>query len=123
MLVYKTDANGQTTIVDGYEEIIHNSLSVLNRDFIYLNCGETILDLYRMRGSDNKDYFAVEEWTAKNLNPTIFPVVIDQESDDDRDFVSKDIYSTKQEALDHVAAKLQENAFQNKSKDTVSIFE
>jgi len=110
MLICQTDANGHTTTAQGYEEIMSNSISVLYHDFIYLNSGKTILELYKIRGGDEKDYFMVEEWTTKNPIPTAIAVVINQESKDGLGLIGKHIYSTKQETLDYAANKFKENA-------------
>ncbi|MCU4419578.1 hypothetical protein [Acinetobacter bereziniae] len=110
MLILETNANGQTTIAQGYEEIMNNALSKADHDFIYLNRGKTILELYMMRGSDKKDYFVVEEWMAQNQIPTIVAVVIVQESKNEHELIGKHIYSTKQEALDYAANKFKQEA-------------
>ncbi|WP_180122269.1 hypothetical protein [Acinetobacter sp. YH12086] len=110
MLISKTDANYETTVAQGYEEIMNNTLSVLYHDFIYLNQGKTILELYKMRGQDEQEYYAIEEWTTMIKTPTVIAVVIDQESHEGLEFIGKHIYSSKHEAMDYVAEKFKDNA-------------
>lgn len=124
MLACQIDVNHHQTIAPGYEEIFNSTLSALNRDFVYLNRGKTVLDLYNVRGSDHETYFMVEEWTVKDERTMSFSCVDNDDLEDHREFVCGHIYTTKQEAIDHASAKLQEHAFQGTlRKPSKSIFE
>ena len=124
MLICETTPEGINKIAPGYEKFLDDGSTVLDHEFLYLNRGKVILELFTSRTNDNFTYFSVEEFavTDEQAAPFSSDAVADGKKGR-REFLGAYTYSTRQEALDHATAKFQESAFKaEKLRSTESLF-
>lgn len=103
MRILHASPNNNEEIAPGYAELIHDSLVVIDKEFMYLSSGQRILNLATFKIGAQECY-GVMEFRLKDGEARQFDEPTNYEQDEEKlELVRNQMWNTKEEAMEYVS--------------------
>lgn len=110
MRIYDKALNSEAQVNPDYAESLHEGYSPIEKEFIYLNGGNVILNLATVKGKFLNECYSVEELVLKDGGSRGFDEPTNYEKDDEKLKLRRlQIWTTKAEAMEYMLKKIQQN--------------